>query len=423
MIQSVLTRFRTWQDGVSEVHTSAYTNIIRLARMVDHHDERHQPQIPQIVYYQAGIGSSKNMYSEYVEGTTGDSISGKVEDAYAFIAHNFVPGDEVFLFGFSRGAYTARMVAKVIGDFGILDRRDMGEFATIYKAQLQLAQAKDSKEVAGLQAQLKPWTQPGSLGRVRAGSDNGGFSIKVVGVFDTVGTFGLPEEFIFGNKTGASKFGFPDKVLGEHIERAYQALALDEPRADFVCTKFEQSANGRKKGQILRQVWFNGCHSDIGGGYKEHDLSDLTLTWMAANIIDVLCVDPHYLNRLLHPVKPWGQLPSHDPLTGVFKLSRRAQRPIPTNWDEATQEMYHASVLEQPQQHANLNVNTILAQHPDLVAQLSPLEQGIKALWPSKLNQPPASGGHGSLSAHLASVSLNPHVQHLSSFLSSHLKK
>ncbi len=55
-----------------------------------------------------------------------------------------------------------------------------------------------------------------------------------MGVFDTVGTFGLPEEFIFGNKTGASLFGFPDKVLGEHIERAYQALALDEPRADFV---------------------------------------------------------------------------------------------------------------------------------------------------------------------------------------------
>ncbi len=96
--------------------------------------------------------------------------------------------------------------------------------------------------------------------------------IRCVGVFDTVGSLGLPEELAFGSKRIKTLFGFPDSVLGDHVERAYQALALNETRADFVssyrisrtsvilmsvqdCNKFHQSEEGRRKKQVLKQVW------------------------------------------------------------------------------------------------------------------------------------------------------------------------
>ena len=89
--------------------------------------------------------------------------------------------------------------------------------------------------MAALDAQLAPWTQHSSPGKLRADSDDQTFSIKCVGVFDTVGSLGLPEE-ITHSKTLKTLFGFKDLYLGEHIENAYQALALDEHRADFVST-------------------------------------------------------------------------------------------------------------------------------------------------------------------------------------------
>ncbi|KAJ2920394.1 hypothetical protein MD484_g113, partial [Candolleomyces efflorescens] len=388
----------TWQDGIGE-HRSLYTNVLRLARTIHHEDERFQPPIPQIVFYQSGIGTEKNFYSEYIEGTTGGSLADKVEEAYAFIAHNYNPGDEIFLFGFSRGAYTARMVAMFIGEIGVLDRKDMDHFAKIFICYQKLGKTHKPEETAKLKEELAPWCKADARGRMRADPDGDTFNIKCIGVFDTVGSLGVPESLTLRSKV-RRLFGFKDTVLGEHIERAYQALALHEMRADFNCNKFEQSEKGRLKKQVLKQCWFTGAHSDvrdifhvssqfkflhdrclqIGGGYKEHDLADISLLWMAAQVGDILGLDTEYLSKLPQPVAPWGQQKPHDSKSGIFFLAQGVQRPIPSETNEITNEWIHPSVLEQANLYPRLA--HVLENHPQIVCPLLPLEEEMKRNWP-----------------------------------------
>ncbi|KAF5313082.1 hypothetical protein D9619_003538 [Psilocybe cf. subviscida] len=374
----------TWQDGVAESKRARYTNVLRLARSFYHEDERQRPPIPQIVFYQAGVGSDKNFYSQYIEGTTGDTLADKVEEAYAFIAHNFYPGDEIFLFGFSRGAYTARMVAMFIGEIGILDRRDMDHFANIFInfQKLGLCRGKPGKEKKqkALEEKLAKWRSEDSLGHQRAWQDKNKFSVKCVGVWDTVGSVGLPTEINVTGKT-SNLFGFQDRMLGEHVEHAFQALAINETRADFDCNKWIQSDAGRDKGQVLKQCWFTGAHSDIGGGYDDHDLSDLTLVWMASQIEGLISLDMDYIGHSIHPVAPWGTQQYHDPQTGIFMLAFTLRRILPTSdVSTRTHEQIHSSVLEQSQ--LNPTLLATLKKFPALIAPLGELEQEVKTSWP-----------------------------------------
>ncbi|KAF9015120.1 hypothetical protein BDQ17DRAFT_1403847 [Cyathus striatus] len=377
----------TWQDGISE-HRSAYTNILRLSRAINNEDIRNDggPPIQQIVFYQSGIGTEKNFYSEYIEATTGGSLADKVEEAYAFIAHNYTPGDEIFLFGFSRGAYTARMVATFIGEIGVLDRKDMDHFAGIFIAYQKLGKTDNEEEKQKLREKLAPWNQHDSPGKKRADSDGDTFSVQCLGVFDTVGSLGLPEELTLGSTKIRTLFGFPDRTLGEHVKQAYQALALHEMRLDFKCNKFEQTEGGRRKDQVLKQCWFSGSHTDIGGGYREHDLADLTLVWMAANIENMLSLDVEYLSRLLQPVALWGEQKPHDSKTGIFTLASSIQREIPIGVNHVTNETIHSSVLQQSSLYPELN--NVIKEHPELIAPLLSLEEELKVGWPYKPHSP-----------------------------------
>ncbi|KAG0708817.1 hypothetical protein DFH29DRAFT_342656 [Suillus ampliporus] len=363
----------TWQDGVNVKECWKQTNILKLSRGLHHVDERSGVSIPQIVYYQSGVGTAQNFYSQYVDGATGESLIEKVQEAYAFISQNYHPGDEIFLFGFSRGAYTARMVAMFIGAIGVLDRTDMDHFADIFVSYQQLGKETDPTKIAQLEASLSKWTSHDSRGKRRAEADNDSFSVKCVGVFDTVGSVGLPEELTHKSPSTKSIFGFPNNELGEHIERAYQALAIDETRLDFNCCKFEQTDGGRRKGQILKQCWFSGEHSDIGGGWKSHDLSDLTLAWMVANIGDMLSVDIAYIASLPDPVAPWGEQHPHNARVGIFAWSEANTRKLPTAPDNITHETIHPSVLRREKP---------ISFNPALLCKLLPFEEELRKTWP-----------------------------------------
>ncbi|KAF8445896.1 hypothetical protein L210DRAFT_881927 [Boletus edulis BED1] len=370
----------TWQDGVGVKERWKRTNVLKLSRALKHHDERTKCMTPQVVFYQTGIGSSPNFYSEYIQAATGASLAEKVQEAYAFITQNYCSGDEIFLFGFSRGAYTVRMVAMFIGAIGVLDKTDMDDFGDIFVAYQKLGKSNDPAEIAKLQAKLAPWTSPTSRGKSRATSKDHPFSIKCVGVFDTVGSLGLPEEITHKSPSIKSIFGFPNAELGEHIERAYQTLAINETRLDFNCNKFEQTQGGRRKGQILKQCWFSGEHSDIGGGWHDHDLSDLTLFWMVANIEDMLCVDLEYIRSLPDPVAPWGKQPPHDSRTGIFALTLENTRSLPIKTDSITHQTIHPSVLEQD--HRSPQLLQRIQNNPLLMCSLLPLEEEMRRSWP-----------------------------------------
>jgi len=304
----------TWQDAFVSKNPGEYTNIIKLSRMAYHLDHR-SPNgipIPQVIFYQSGIGTDQPLILEYLQGATGSSLREKVQEAYGFICHNYRPGDEIFIFGFSRGAYTARMISFFIGKMGVLDKQDLVYFADIFNWMQDLEhpdkQGKDDRE--RLEEGHKLFDPIIKRGKEWADRDKDDFTIKVLGVFDTVGSIGLPQELELFPKM--KHFGLPEHTLGKHVKHAYHAIAINETRKDFDVVRFEQSEEGLKKGQTLKQVWFSGSHSDIGGGYCGHDLSDITLTWMTANIMDKLALDIEYMKTLFNPNGPWGTQKPHE---------------------------------------------------------------------------------------------------------------
>ncbi|KAF9011263.1 hypothetical protein BDQ17DRAFT_1272768 [Cyathus striatus] len=364
-------------DGPESEHAS---NIERLSIAINKYDTRkvfvdggRSPV--QITYSQSG---KKDKLPEFVRVSTGEPSADRVVEAYTFIADNYLPGDEIFLFGFSSGAYVARMVAKLIGEIGILNDDDLFEVEQIFTAY-QRFEKSNNEEREKLKATLDPWTCYDSPGKERIRLGNKPFWIQCLGLFETIGSMGFPDEYTMCSNETRKLYGFSDRTLGEHVQRAYQALALDETRPGFNCNKLEQTEGGKRKGQVLKQCWFSGNHFDVGGGYAEHDLADLTLLWIAANIEEILSLNVDYLLREVQPVAPWGKQKPHDShKSGIFTSS--FQRQFSTQINKITNETIHSSVLQQPYLYPEL-VNAV-EMHPDLVEPLLPLEVVFRLCWP-----------------------------------------
>lgn len=217
----------------------------------------------QVTFHDDGVGADATSLNHLIQGAFGEGILQKIRDAYTKISHVYEPGDEIFLFGFSRGAYTARSLAGFIANCGL----PSGSFTDDCVSRA-FAAYRDPVHRAALLAGL------GSCGLVQA-------SIKMIGVWDTVGSLGIPA--IFGG-VDATVYGFLDTNLHPEVKNAYHALAIDEQRAQFPATLWTSSP---APGQTIEQVWFSGCHGDVGGGNQQGGavdagtrLCDITFGWM-----------------------------------------------------------------------------------------------------------------------------------------------
>lgn len=208
----------------------------------------------QIKLYLPGVGT-RNSVGKIVGGITGEGIIQNIAAAYTFLADNYCRGNEIILIGFSRGAFTARSVAGLIGEIGLLNRERMLEFAQIFKQ---------------FQDRLGPG---GTAGTEREGEllkcTDKDAAISAGAVFDTVGEIAkcIPviSTTIHGNlETTAvvpgKKQVWHDVGLGKHVKRVFHALALDETRIAFAPTLWENPGPET----VLKQCWFVGSHSDIG---------------------------------------------------------------------------------------------------------------------------------------------------------------
>lgn len=306
----------TWNDADS---AAEFTNVVRIARAIRPIDGRSSPAIPQIVYYHSGVGTG-DAFERVTGGAVGLGLSRNVRDAYAFLAANFREGDEIFLFGFSRGAYTARSVAGMIGWTGLIHKGDMDDFSLLWE---------------GYRLRSHPG-QPDV--RTNFSDRYTSASIKCIGVWDTVGALGIPGHL---GDMFTQFYQFQDTNLGPHVENAFHALALDEHREDFVPTLWTKLPNAPAT-QRLEQVWFSGAHSNVGGGYAEHGLSDVALAWMVDRIEPFLEFDHTYLSTRQDQRDGWGLGKIYDSATGFFAFRRKVDRPVLTN--EAGNEQIHQSV-------------------------------------------------------------------------------
>jgi uncharacterized protein (DUF2235 family) len=259
----------------------------------------------QLKAYDTGVGSSTfSVRDQLLGGGTGLGIDKKIKDIYTFFVLNYQPDDEIYLFGFSRGAYTARSLAGFIRCCGILRAEHLSMIDRAYELYRNRNEytTPDSDTMVAFRANycVEPITR-----------------IKFIGVWDTVGSLGIPlPTFRFYNM---ERYKFHDETLSSTVDYAYHALAVDERRVLFKPTLWHLSTN-TKNGttQILEQRWFPGVHCNIGGGYVDRGMSDLTLDWMIRKAEAVgLCFDPS-LRQSLNP-NEFGELRnSYTPLYWAY---------------------------------------------------------------------------------------------------------
>jgi uncharacterized protein (DUF2235 family) len=236
----------TWDD------TDSATNVYLMNQALKAAPGKQQ------VLYNDGVGADRLPIEKLVGGAFGIGLFERVKRGYGDIALAYDQGDEVVLFGFSRGAYTARSIAGMITAVGLPTRPLTDDFVDVaFQAY------RDKTQRAALVASL-----------ARYGMDPA--KVAMLGVWDTVGSLGIPSVFGLSDPL---LYGFLDTSLHPNVVNAYQALAIDEHRLQFPPTLWTSAP---APGQTIEQVWFAGVHSDVGGSYPETSLSDITLSWMMA---------------------------------------------------------------------------------------------------------------------------------------------
>ena len=260
----------TWNRPEEDIEKDYPTNVLKLARAI----KPVHGEIKQHVFYDWGIGS---YHSRVIAGAIGSGLHKNILDGYRYIVQNYAPNDKIYLFGFSRGAYTVRALCGLINNVGILKRPDAKRIQSAWDIYKSAAAKYSPHGAAALKFKTDYCHQSNK--------------VHFVGVWDTVGALGVPFSFL---GLLDAKDEFYDTKMGANVSIARHALAIDEKRQDFAPTVWST-----RPGVDLKQVWFAGVHSDIGGSYepdKDTGLSaaDTPLRWMLDQARDAgLKIEPH----------------------------------------------------------------------------------------------------------------------------------
>jgi uncharacterized protein (DUF2235 family) len=254
----------TWnvRDQVAKgIRTRRPTNVTKVARAILPRDVN---GLDQVVVYQEGVGTG-GWLDKYTGGAFGNGLERNVRELYRFILYNYVEGDELFLFGFSRGAFTVRTLLGFMNMVGLIRKVDDYYIPEIY-ACYERNRGPGTAE----------WIQ--AFHNVREGRRPGP-TIKFVGVWDTVGALGPPGVVgqVLKRVFGKNRYRYHDIELNSHIQNAYHALAIDERRKPFEPSLWSRSPafSGH-----LEQAWFAGVHTNVGGSNTPDGLANEALHWV-----------------------------------------------------------------------------------------------------------------------------------------------
>ena len=255
----------TWQTDKGD---KPPTNVVRLRDLIVPKIGDGPGAVFQHIYYDSGVGTGGPPTQRSLDGITGNGLEDIVRGAYRALCHRYKIGMEIYVFGFSRGAFSARSLVGYIHAAGLL----LGEHCSavqekkaweFYRKPPRYRIPAEKRELAKL-----CWTSTPH--------------ITCLGVFDTVGARGIPSSLL--RWRNVERYGFHDTTLSSIVDYAFHALALDEMRRHYVATLWSYGFHHNNKG--IEQVWFPGCHSDVGGGVSSEGLSSLPLYWMIRRIED-----------------------------------------------------------------------------------------------------------------------------------------
>ncbi len=305
-------------DGTAQSGGNGHdTNVYKLFRML----ENRTPE--QTVFYDPGLGTD---WRKLTGNAAGMGITRNILEAYRFIFDHFEAGDRLFLFGFSRGGATVTSLAHFIDRFGILPRSRPG----LIRQAWRLYRRQDWAGAAEFASRYHTMWTP----------------VHFLGVWDTVAALGLPWTWldVAIDRLPSCRHRFHRFDLSGVVTHGRHAVAIDEPRKSFHPELWPAPWPGSNTdAHSVKQVWFAGSHSDVGGGYAEHRLSDIALQWM---VCEAVCLDQGLRLQRGHGVVlvPDARGPLHDPRArGPARLYRQQTRSCPAASRPPT---IHQSVLD-----------------------------------------------------------------------------
>ena len=276
MKKIVLLSDGTWQSA-SKQHK---TNVWRLYRALDLHCGK-DGKDGQIAFYDDGVGAREFLPFKLLGGAFGWGLKRNVIEPYKALCRTYEEGDKIYLFGFSRGAFTVRMLAGMIAKRGLCTK--YGDEKALHKTARKQFEAYRLGPRKSRKKGLLTLSFRSARGR---GTPKGEKwpDIEFLGVWDTVEAYGFPIEEVAGIWDRlVLPLKFVDQKLSCKVRRACHALAVDEERLSFRPVLFDEEDEDEEAPRI-EQVWFPGVHDDLGGGSPEKDLALVPLDWMISKV-------------------------------------------------------------------------------------------------------------------------------------------
>jgi hypothetical protein len=292
-------------DGTGQSGGVGYeTNVWRLYQALKVDDDS------QLISYDDGVGSQRTLISKLMGNSSAVGLDRNVRELYTFLVRHWEKGDRIYMFGFSRGAFTVRLLADLIASCGLLDLQRIPS----EKELNRLVKSAYSCSLKGYYYPAIPRTFKGKFSRYK---QDGEVDIHFMGVWDTVGAIGLPFKEVRYAMHNWMRYGFRGLALNKNVKRACQAMSIDDCRESFhpiVWNERTEEQPGR-----IHQVWFAGVHSNVGGGYPKKQLALVALDWMIQQVKewDIKCsvtptnqlqFYPQELDKILREKKCDGRL-------------------------------------------------------------------------------------------------------------------
>jgi uncharacterized protein (DUF2235 family) len=374
-------------DGTGNSFYTQESNVWRLYEALDKTDKADAAK--QIVRYIPGVGTSGNVVLRVIDGATGIGVPSNVRKLYRFLCWNWEKDDEIYLFGFSRGAFTVRCLAAMVAMQGLMPTKNGSERVTgpemnrnsrsawlAYRTETAPFVPKGTSIWNPMNWKMNPVTSlirvlrdrvSDSARRVRGQKTHqevldslpverrgGEVKIQFMGLFDTVEAYGMPvEEMCSIWNRLIWPIRFRNQRCSFIVQKVRHALSLDDERRSFHPIRFDVSERPDKKPvPETQELWFAGVHSDVGGGYPDDETAFEPLLWIAGEASqEGLDFDGDALNRYRKRLYPQAQI--HDSRQGLASLYRYAPRFVDADDKHGGKPVVHHSVIEKQQFGAN----------------------------------------------------------------------
>lgn len=263
------------------------TNVFKLYEAIDVNGHISDPtKRRQVAFYDDGVGTENFKPLKLLGGAFGWGLSRNVKELYAALVRSYEPKDDIFLFGFSRGAFTVRTLGDFITSCGILHKdyktdsalvEDVEQLYKIYRSKYQGPLVRKWRPASG-EARFKNEFDRFNTNLQNKTHQN--VNIKFIGVWDTVDAVGLPFDWLADILNHIYPFKFSNFRLHPQVEQACHAISIDDERETFHPVMWKEKGIDYDDSDRIKQVWFSGVHANVGGGYPKQGMSLVALDWM-----------------------------------------------------------------------------------------------------------------------------------------------